>query len=91
MGYLRWRGKEAASGDVDRLGLAPDLEGQLALEDVEGVGVFVVDVWPGYLLAGRVARVGDRDLVACEEDAALALGRAQERLAPVIGTVTPPV
>jgi len=81
VGYQRRRREEAAGGDYDRLGLAPDLEGQPALEDVERIGVLVMDVRAGYLLAGGVARVGDRDLAMCEEDAALALGVAHERLA----------
>src|SRR5437016_5672812 len=72
--YAGRRCEEAAGGDCDRFGLAPDLEDQLAVEDVERVGVLVMDVRAGYLLAGRVARVGDRYLLACEEDAALARG-----------------
>jgi hypothetical protein len=44
--------------------------------------VLIVDVRAGYLLAGRVARVGDRDLLACEEDADLALCVPQDRVAP---------
>jgi hypothetical protein len=42
---------ESAGGDRDRLGLAPDLEGQFALEDVEGIRVLVVDVRGCYLFA----------------------------------------
>jgi hypothetical protein len=51
VGDLRWDGDESAGGDRDRLGFAPDLEGQLALEDVEGVGVLVVNVRAGYQFA----------------------------------------
>ena len=51
VGYLRRNGDESAGGDRDRLGLAPDLEGQFALEDVEGIGVIVVNMRAGYVLA----------------------------------------
>jgi hypothetical protein len=51
VGYLRRCRNEAAGGDRDRLALAPDLEGQFALEDVEGVRVLVVNVRPGDLFA----------------------------------------
>ena len=51
VGYFRRRGDESAGGDRDRLGLAPDLEGQFALEDVEGIGVLVVNVRAGDLFA----------------------------------------
>jgi hypothetical protein len=54
VGDLWWDGDESAGGDRDRLGLAPDLEGQLALEYVGGVGVLVVNVRAGYLFARRV-------------------------------------
>ena len=53
--------------------------------------MLVMDVRAGYLLAGCVARVGDRELVACEEDADLAL-LAPKIVSPlVIGTITPAV
>ena len=61
-------------------GLAPDLEGQLALEDVEGIGVLVVNVRAGDLFARRVPRVGDRDFLARDEDADLALLAPKDRL-----------
>ena len=44
--------------DGRRLAFAADLEGQLALEDV-GVGVLVVNVQAGDLLASGVSRLGD--------------------------------
>ena len=37
-------------GDRDRPRLAPDLEGQFAFEDVEGIGVLVMNVRAGYLV-----------------------------------------
>ena len=80
VGYLRRRGDESAGGDRDRLGLAPDLEGQFALEDVEGIGVLVVNVRAGYLFARCVPRVGDRDVLARDEDADLALLASKNRL-----------
>jgi hypothetical protein len=73
---------KAAGGNGDRLGLAPDLERQLALEDVERIRVLVMDVRAGYRLADRVSGVRDRDLIAGEEDADLALGGSQDRIAP---------
>jgi hypothetical protein len=52
------RGTVAGSApQPDRLGLASDLEGELAVEDVEGVGVPVMDVGAGDLLPGRGASV----------------------------------
>jgi hypothetical protein len=80
VGYLRRRGDESAGGDRDRLRLAPDLEGQFAFEDVEGIGVLVVNVRGGYLFARCVLRVGDRDFLARHEDADLALLAPKDRL-----------
>jgi hypothetical protein len=51
VGHPRRHSDESAGGDRDRLGLAPDLEGQFALEDVESIGVVVVNMRAGYLLA----------------------------------------
>jgi hypothetical protein len=80
VGYLRRRGDESAGGDRDRLRLAPDLEGQFAFEDVEGIGVPVVNVRGGYLFARCVLRVGDRDFLARDEDADVALLAPKDRL-----------
>jgi len=91
VGDLRWDGDESAGGDRDRLGLAPDLEGQLALEYIEGVGVLVVSVRAGYLFARRVPGARDRHFFASDEDAALALLAPKDRLPPVIGTITLPM
>ena len=73
VGYLRRHSDESAGGDRDRLGFAPDFEGQFALEDVEGVRVLVVNVWAGDLFASRVPRAGDRDGLGRDEDADLAI------------------
>ena len=80
VGDQRRCGDESTGGDGDRLGLASDLEGQFALEDVEGTGVLVVNVRAGYLLAGCVPRVGDRDFLARDEDADRALLAPKDRL-----------
>ncbi len=55
------------------LRVAPELEGQFSLEDVEGIGVFVVNVRAGDVFAGCVARVGDRHFLGCDKEADLAL------------------
>jgi hypothetical protein len=55
-------------------------EGQFALEDVEGIGVLMVNVRGGYLFARCVPRVGDRDFLARDEDADLTLLAPEDRL-----------
>ena len=65
-GYSRQRGDKAAGGDGG-LPLASDLEGQLALEDIERIGVAVVNVRAGDPFARRVAGAGDCHLVARDE------------------------
>ena len=57
VGYAGRDGNETAGGDRDRLGLAPDLEGQFALEDVKGIRVLVVSVRAGYSFTRCVPRV----------------------------------
>jgi len=69
MCHARRRGDESAGGDRDRLRLAPYFEGQLTLEDVEGIGVLVVNVRGRYPFARCVLRMGDRDFLARDEDA----------------------
>jgi hypothetical protein len=61
------------------------------LEDVEGVGVVVVDVWAGYLLAGRVPRVGDRVSLRARKMLPSRSAVRGSGSPPLIGTVTPPV
>ena len=51
MGEPRQRGHETAGWNRDRLGFTSDLEGELALEDVERIRVLVVNVRAGDLLA----------------------------------------
>ena len=65
------RGDESAGRDGDRFGLGTDLEDQLSLEDIEGVGVPLVDVPAGDVLARRVAGAGDRQIFAGDHEAAL--------------------
>jgi hypothetical protein len=83
MRYPRWHGNESPGRDRDRLGLAPDLEGQLALEDVEGVGVLVVNVRTCYLFTRCIARLRDGDFLARDEDADLAPLAPKDRLPAV--------
>ena len=53
---------------------------QFALEDVEGIGVLVVNVRAGDLFARCASRVGDRDFLARYEDADLAILAPKDRL-----------
>ena len=54
--------------------LGPDLQGQLALEHVERVGVVEVDVRLRAALARRMTRPGDVQPVVLAEDPKLAFG-----------------
>src|SRR5437867_2893470 len=83
MRYPRRYGDESAGGDHDRLGLAPELEGQLALEDVESVGVLVVNVRACYLFTRCALRLSDGDFLARDEDADLAPLAPKDRLLAV--------
>jgi hypothetical protein len=62
VGHPWWNSDEPAGRDNDRFRVVPELEGQFSLEDVEGIGVFVVNVRAGDLFAGCLARVGDRHI-----------------------------
>ena len=80
VGHPWWNSDEPASRDNDRFRVAPELEGQFSLEDVEGIGVFVVNVRARDLFASCVARVGERHFLGCTEDADLVLP-AKDRFA----------
>jgi len=80
MGHPRRRGDEAAWWNSDRLALAPDLERQLALEDVERIGVLAVDMRACHPLTGRAPRLSEGDVLAGDEDAELGLLAAVDRL-----------
>ena len=56
VGDVRRDGDESAGRDGDGLGLASDLEGELAFQDVEGIRVLAVDIRPGHALAGCTTR-----------------------------------
>src|SRR6266498_308576 len=71
--YPRRGCHEAAGGDGGRCCLASDLEGQLTLENIERIGMAVVNVRAGYPFARRVAGVCDCHLVARDENADLAI------------------
>jgi hypothetical protein len=60
---------EAAGGDHESLGFASDLEGQLAIGQVEGVGVPGVNVGTSDRRSRGAAGVGDRDVLTGDEDA----------------------
>jgi len=73
---------QAAWGDRDRLRFASDLEGQLALDHVERVGVPVVNVGTGHRLPRGAEGVRDRDVLPGDEDADRALIALEDHLPP---------
>ena len=81
VGDERRHGNESTGSQRDRLGLLPDLEGQFAFEDIEGIGVLMVHVWAGYLLTCGAPGVDDRDILARDEDADLVPGSSNHHLA----------
>jgi hypothetical protein len=74
-------GDEGARRRAHPIGARPDLEGDLALEHVERVGVLAVHVQVGTALAGAVARPGERQLGASGEEDDRAPLRVGDRLA----------
>src|SRR6266511_1925947 len=78
--YPRRGCDEAAGGDGGRCCLASDLEGQLTFENIERIGMAVVNVRAGYPFARRVAGACDCHLVARDENADLAIPLMQDRL-----------
>ena len=72
---------EGARARGDAVELRADLEGELALEDVERIDVMEVDVRFGATLADRVTRPGDREPLVVAEDPQLPRRRVRDRLA----------
>ena len=75
------RGGEGARSRADRLGLWAERDFDLALEDVEGIGVVVMDVGVRPLLAGRVAEPRHDHVVEVGEDPEGLLRPIGDRLA----------
>jgi len=79
--YPGRHGDRAAAGDRNGFCAVSDLECQLAFEDVERVGVVVVNVRSGHSFLRVVAGLGDGHVVARDENADLACLAAKNRLA----------
>ncbi len=69
------RGYEDERPRAERALAALERERERSFEDVEAVGVQVVDVQLGPALAGSVARLGDDELLACDVDVNRSLRR----------------
>jgi hypothetical protein len=90
VGYARRGSDECAGRDGDRLGLAPDLEGQFTVEDIKRICVPVMNVRFCNAFARCTPGVRDREFLACEQDADLRLSLSRIRSPSLSVTLTNP-
>ena len=76
----RRHARERSRGHADRLTLEPEPHGELALEDVEAIGVVVMDMEVGAFAVRTEARPSDVERVVVGEDLDAPVGRIADHL-----------